>query len=81
MKARIDSRFATAAETAKVLGVPRARLKKLVRFADSLLHQRNGSSLSYATAEKARAPKLKASKKSQSGLKRHARAKVAKALR
>ena len=35
--ARIDSRFATAEETARVLGVGKSRLKRLVRLADSLL--------------------------------------------
>lgn len=50
MKARIDARFATAEETARVLGVPNSRLKKLMRLADSLIPQNNGSRASYATS-------------------------------
>ena len=38
--ARIDSRFATAKETARVLGVGKSRLIRLVRLADSLLDKR-----------------------------------------
>jgi hypothetical protein len=35
MKARIDARFATAKETANVLGVPFSRMKKLVSLTHS----------------------------------------------
>ena len=38
--ARIDSRFATAKETARFLGVGKSRLIRLVRLADSLLGKR-----------------------------------------
>jgi hypothetical protein len=37
MKARIDARFATAKETANVLGVPFSRMKKLVSLTHSTL--------------------------------------------
>lgn len=50
MKARIDTRFASAKETARVLGVPKSRLRKLVRLADSLIPERNGSGPAHSTS-------------------------------
>ena len=87
MRARIDAPFATAKDTAEVLGVPNSRVKKLLKLAASAFRKNHwaGDSalhLKASNPKPKRSPlKRKATKKSGASVKRHARGKVAKAPR
>jgi hypothetical protein len=74
-KARIDARFATAAETAEILGVPVSRMKELVRLV------RTGSNGTASKHQRTLATQKRRDGCPATARKRHARGKVTKAGR
>lgn len=74
-KARIDARFATAAETAEILGVSVSRMKELVRLV------RTGSNGTASEHQRVMATQKRRNGRPATTRKRHVRGKVAKASR
>ena len=67
MRATIDAPFATAKDTADLLGVPTSRLKKLISLMNSPAHKRNGTYSAARTLRKESSSlKFKASARVQS---------------
>jgi len=87
MRARIDARFATAKETADVLGVPSSRVKRLTALMSSelaLFRSKNGNKSSngkigaYELKGDTGRAKQRADKKSGASGRRHARGKLSR---
>jgi hypothetical protein len=93
MRTDIHTRFATAEDTAHVLGVPRSRLKKLMRLATSMLRketagqavahrERNGDTArTIQVHHKASESKPKATGKNRVSSRRRGSGKAAKSTR